>query len=124
MKEKDFQTTFSHWLKQVWKKTGAFELKITHTDSLPFSDVKDHQIAALEQTRWGTMVFKIPDAGYQNPYDCYCMTQQPAYVVIRYPTFFCLIDIDTFTLGRSRSKRKSLTSSRARELSTIVIDMR
>jgi hypothetical protein len=123
MKEKDFQTTFSHWLKQVWKKTGAFELKIVHGDSLPFSDVQDHQIAALEAVRWSTLVYKIPDVGYQNPFDCFAMTEQPAYVVVYYETkrFFCLIDIDTFTLERSRSKRKSLTSGRAREIATIVV---
>ena len=122
-KEKDFQVTFNHWLKSVFKKTACYELKQTKTDSLPFSDVKDHQIAALSLARWGTLVYKIPDVGYQNPFDCFSLTVVPAYVVIKYPKFFCLIDIDTFILERGRSKRKSLVSSRAKELSTVVVEL-
>ena len=53
-KEANFQTTFNHWLKNVYKRTGAFELKQTQTDSLPFSDVQEHQIQALQAVRHGT----------------------------------------------------------------------
>ena len=120
-KEANFQTTFNHWLKAVYKKTGAYELKQTQTDSLPFSDVKPHQIEALLAVRHGTFVFKIPDAGFQNPYDCYSMHEEPAYVVIKYPKFFCLISIDNFVAESKASKRRSLTSQRASEISVKVI---
>ena len=121
MKERDFQSTFNNWLKQVYKKTAAFELKITHTDSLPFNSVKDHQIAALEAAKWGVLVYKIPDVGYQNPFDCFSLVNVPAFVVIKYASFFCLIDVETFTLERDRSKRKSLTSARAKELAHTIV---
>ena len=121
MKERSFQTTFSHWLKNVHRKTGAFELKVAKNESLPFSAVADHQLQALENVRYGTFVFKIIDAGYQNPFDCFCLTRQPAWIVIKYEKFFCLITIDTFLLEKERSVRKSLTAVRAREIAVEVI---
>lgn len=121
-REAKFNTTFNHWLKTVYRKTGAFELKQT-VGPLPFSSVVPHQIAALEAVRHQTLVYKIPDVGFQNPFDVFCITQQPAYVVIKYPKFFCLISIDQFVLESERSKRKSLTASRAQELSTIIVKL-
>lgn len=69
MKEKDFQRKFSHWLKNVYKRTGVFELKQTKTDSIPFSSVVEHQVEALEAVRHAVLVYKIPDMGFQNPFD-------------------------------------------------------
>lgn len=120
-REASFQTTFNHWLKEVWKKTGVFELKQTQTDSLPFSTVEIHQTAALQQVRHGTFVFKIPDAGYQNPFDCFCLTQQPAYIVIKYPLCFVLISVDAFIQENQISKRRSLTSKRAKSIAHLVV---
>lgn len=121
--EAKFNTTFNHWLKNVYRKTGAFELKQTKTDSLPFSAVVEHQRQALQNVRHGAFVFKIPDAGFQNPFDVFCMSEEPAYVVIKYPKFFCMIPIDIFILEESRNPRKSLISSRAKEISTVVVDL-
>lgn len=121
MREKDFQIKFNHWLKNVYKQTGAFELKITKTDSLPFSAVKQHQLDALLNAKKGVFVFKIPDCGYQNPFDTFCLTGVPAFIVIKYPDFFCLIDIDAFITEKNISTRKSLMAERAKELSTIII---
>ncbi len=122
MKEKDFQSFFNKWIKNVYKETGAFELKKTDTDSLPFSSVAPHQLEALENVRHGTFVFKIPDAGYQNPFDCFSLHQMPAYIVIRYPKTVELIPIDAFILEKNTSKRKSLTAKRASEISVISIE--
>ena len=121
MKEKNFQVTFSHWLKSVHRQTGAFELKVAKNESLPFSAVAPHQLQALEQVRYGTFVFKIPDMGLQNPYDCFCFTRQPAWVVVKYEKFFCLISIDVFLLEMERTVRKSLTAKRAEEIASEVI---
>lgn len=118
-REANFQTIFSHWLKSVHKQTGVFELKQTKTDSLPFSAVLPHQLQALENVRHGIFVFKIPDAGYQNPFDCFSLFQQPAFVVIKYPKSFEVISIDAFLLEKERSKRKSLTWDRAKQISII-----
>lgn len=118
-REANFQTTFNHWLKEVYRRTAAFELKQTSTNSLPFSAVVPHQRQALLQVRHSCLVYKIPDVGFQNPFDTLGMCGQPAYVAIRYPKGVAIIPIDIFLLEESRSKRKSLTWERAKELSTI-----
>lgn len=120
-REAKFNTTFNHWLKNVYKKSGAFELKQTLVDSIPFSAIEPHQLQALLAVRFGTFVFKIPDAGYQNPFDCFCMTEMPAYVVVKYPSFFCLIGVRYWESESKQSKRRSLTSKRAQEISTVVV---
>lgn len=122
MREKDFQSTFNKWLKTDYKQSGVFELKLSKTDSLPFSAVQDHQEAALWNTKHRQLVYKIPDVGYQNPFDCLSLVSLSAYVVIKYPDFFCLIDIDDWQKEMKFSTRKSLVSGRAREISTVVVD--
>lgn len=121
MKEKDYQSLFNKWLKNVHKRTGAFELKLAKGNSLPFSAVVPHQIEALQAASNGVLVYKIPDTGYQNPFDCFSLAGVPAYVVIKYDKSFELIAIDTFVLERDRSTRKSLTAARAKEISTLSI---
>lgn len=121
MKEKNYQTIFNHWLKNVYKKTGAFELKHTKTLSLPFSAVALHQIEALQNVANGVLVYKIVDCGYRNPFDGFCMAREPAFVVIKYPDSFELITIDNFIHARDTSKKKSLTYVQARHISSISI---
>ncbi len=121
-REANFQVTFGHWVKNIYKKSFAYEVKQTQTDSLPFSAIVPHQIAALEQVRHSTFHFKIPDAGYQNPFDGFCMTEQPAYIVIKYPKGFVMIPIDAFVLESKNSKRRSLTWSRAKDIAFLIVD--
>ncbi len=120
-REANFQTVFNHWLKSEWKETGCFELKQTKTNSIAFSTVKNHQVDALLNAKRGTLAYKIPDCGYQNPFDCVCLSGVPAFVVVKFPEFFCLIDIDDFIRERDNSRRKSLTSEAAPLLSTVVV---
>lgn len=123
MKEKHYQTLFNKWLKNVYKKTGAFELKLTKNDSMPFSAVAPHQIEALKAASDKGLVYKIPDAGYQNPFDCFSLFNVPAFVVIKYPLSFEMITIDNFIHARDTIKRKSLTYNQARHISSISIKL-
>ncbi len=119
--EANFNTYFNHWLKNVYKKTGAYELKQTKGQSIAFSAVVPHQVQALKNVKNGVFVFKIPDLGMQNPYDCFSMVGEDAFVVIKYPDFFCMIDINDWINEVKISDRKSLTATRAREIATIVV---
>jgi penicillin-binding protein-related factor A (putative recombinase) len=111
-------------VKEKFKKTACFELKHCKGKSLPFSDVKDHQVAALVAASDKGLVFKIPDLGVQNPFDCFSLFRVPAYVVIKYPDSFELIPIENFLHEKERSKlRKSLTYERAKAISTISIQL-
>lgn len=122
--EAKFQVVFSKWLKSSFKGSAVFELKQTKGSSLPFDAVVEHQEQALWHTKNKKLVYKIPDVGYQNPYDCICLSGVGAYVVVKYPDFFCLIDIDDWLNEKKRSQRRSLTASRADEISTLTVPIK
>jgi len=121
MKEKDFQTEFSKYLKYVHQKTGAFELKLAKDDNIPFDAVKPHQVQALYNAKHSHLIYKIPDDSYaQKPFDCFSLVGVPAYVVIMFyergQKEFFMIDVDVWVKENTESKRRSLTVTRAREI--------
>lgn len=126
MREASLQTKFNHYIKARWPKgrSAAFELKIVKGPSMPYSNVQDHQLAALNGSKNDKLVYKIPDAGLgRKPYDSFIMSGVEAYVV---PIFWVerqyihayLIDIDVWLEEISTSKRQSLTEERAVELAS------
>jgi len=123
MLEKDFQILFNKWCKHVGQGTAAYELKLARTDSLSFDVVVEHQVNALYNAKHGKVVFKIPDCGYQNPFDSFVLEGVPAYVVVMYMKHkkeFMIIDIDMWIHEKIASKRKSLTYERAKELGRVI----
>lgn len=118
--EKDFQTDFGRWLKVIYRNTGAFELKLSKTGTLPFSAVKPHQRDALFHAKRNVMAYKIPDDTYsQKPFDCFSFAGVPAFVVIMFrgkQKHFYLIDIDRWIREQNTSGRKSITEERAAEI--------
>lgn len=121
--EAKFQTLFNHWLKAGRLKGtyGAIAFELKHTrgkDSLPFSAVEDHQLDALVAvTTTRGLIYKISDEsrGFK-PFDCFMMWECQAFIVIKYPYFFVLITVDEFIQEKKRSKVKSLTDERAKEI--------
>ncbi len=123
-REAQFQTLFRHWLKANPQPTAAYELKQTTTDSIPFSDVQPHQIDALMAAKHGALLHKIDDSGRGiKPFDMVYLHIVDAWIVIRYPKCFCIIDVDRFIGERKRSSRKSLISERAREIAHVTIEL-
>lgn len=123
MKEKDLQTLFNKWCKKYATESAAYELKLARGNSLPFSSVQEHQVNALLVVSTGTLVHKIADCGYQNPFDSFVLSGAKAYVVIAFNgdiKKFVLIDIQTFIQEARSSHRKSLTMERAFELGQVV----
>lgn len=121
--EADFQTKFGRWLQYEWKQNGAYELKLTNKKSIPFSAVKDHQVAALKKVYYGGVYYKIPDTGYdKKPFDCFYL-EASAYVVIMFyergKKEFIMIHIMEWLKEIEKSKRKSLTENRAREIGMV-----
>lgn len=121
MKEKDLQTKFTRWMKEN-KQPGAYELKICKKTSIPFSDVKEHQVNALVKAQTIGIAHKISDfSPGAKPFDCFFL-RAPAYVVIGFweprnlRTY--MINIDDFLEMRDCSKRKSLTETMARAAGT------
>lgn len=100
MNEAKFQSFFGKMLRAVGSgiieeinhrvlgtlnvRQACMELKITKTNTLPFSEVKPHQLEALRNVRDGGLFYKISDASMDfKPFDCF-MAHGPAYIVIWY----------------------------------------
>lgn len=121
MTEAERTTLFLKYSKLFLNKTFAFEAKICKGTSLPFSDVQDHQITNLYQAKHSLWNFKIPDAGWQNPFDGIQLYRTEAYIVVfwyqkRDDKRFTMIDIDVFCDEKVKSNRKSLTYERSCEI--------
>lgn len=124
-REASFTLRFRAWLRANPMHSGAYELKQTETHSLPFDAVKDHQVDALVASKSKDgFLYKIGDdsRGFK-PFDCFYLRNSFAWVVIKYPTLFVIIDIDAFLLEKQRSSRKSLTSMRAVDISHTVVKL-
>lgn len=121
MKEKDRTTLFSHWLKVYGRDTAVYELKICKEKSLPFDRLEEHQLQALCMAKHAQVVFKLPDCGFQNPFDLAHWKFVKSYIGIfwyihRGQKDFTLIDIDAWIVEKEKSDRKSITFERACEI--------
>jgi hypothetical protein len=124
---KKLEGDFGVWLKNYTEKhphlvTTGLECKQTTTDSIPFSVVTPQQVAFGMGAKSSKGVW-IRVQGLNGEMDYIFMVNSPSYIVIRYPSIVCWIDIETLILERDRSKRKSLTSQRASEISIRTIKL-
>ena len=130
MKEKDFQTLWTKYVRAHWDKgTVAFELKICKTGSLSFDRVEEHQIEALKKSKHKILFHKISDMSLNaKPFDCFVLQDSLAYVVVLFyeedqeKTAY-LIDIDQFIQEKESSIRKSLTEERARQIAHYAVTL-
>ena len=120
-REAGFGLTFRAWVEKNPQFSGAFELKQCNS-SLPFADVKDHQIASLRAVAGKGLLWKIADDSRGiKPFDYFYFRKAKAYIVIKFTNVFCLVDVNDFVLESFKSKRKSLTSERAEEIAEICV---
>lgn len=124
-READFGVLFRHWLKVHKMHNAAFELKQTTSDRLPFSSLAEHQIIGLLAAKNDSgILYKAPDDSRSvKPFDYFYLRNALAFVVIRYPKTAEIIDIEAFIMERDRTIAKSLTSERAKAISTISIKL-
>lgn len=124
-KEANFSLIFRHWIMANPPKISAtYEIKQTSIDSIPFSCLENHQIDASMAVKWSSKGYLIRvESGTVGAPDFSYYYNSPAYIVIKYPKCFCIIDIESFTEEKKRSKRKSLTSERACAISYKVISL-
>ena len=119
-----FSILFRHWIKAHPQKSCSFEIKQTSSDSIPFSKITQAQIDYGKAIKSKKGVLLRTQAVTEGMPDYIYLRNIPAYIVIKYPRFFCIIDIDVFDAENKRSKRRSLTSKRAAEIAQIVIHSR
>lgn len=99
-----------------------YEIKQTTTDSIAFSDVKDHQVNGLVAAQEEGICWKSSDADpREKPFDGSNNPPLPGYVVIKYPSAIVLITVNNFIHARMTNRRKSLTYERAKEIADKII---
>ncbi len=118
-READFGIFFRHWLKAHPMGSCAFELKQTRSHRLPFSAVKEHQLEFLLAAKSNRgILYKIADDSRGiKPFDMFYFRNAEAYVVIKYPECFVMIEPKTFIFERDvLNTEQSLTAERARKI--------
>lgn len=123
-KEADFGLTFRSWWKYNHHRivSGSYELKDTRGKNyLLYSEVTDEQIKSglANKSDIGNLIRVIN--GTIGTADYILLRNSYAYIVIKYPKKFCIIDIETFILEKHKNKRKSLTFERACEIAILVV---
>jgi hypothetical protein len=120
-REASFSLKFREWLMKNPRISCSFEMKDTRgKNSLKFSEVTDVQRnygMSIKSNR-GTL---IRVQGLSGEPDYVYFRNTPAYLVINYPQGWVIMDIETFIMEDERSKIRSLSWSRAKELSTVVV---
>ncbi len=122
-KEADFGIEFRKWVKKHPFFTSSLEMKQTDGKSyLNFSEVKDAQInyGRLIKSNKGTL---IRTKGIKGLPDYVYLRATPAFIVIKYPKFFAIIDVDDFQEEKENSKRKSLESEDAKRIAKVIINL-
>ena len=114
-----------HWLMaNPLKFSCTFEMKDSGNGfSIPFSCVQDNQLAfstAIVDSPKGVL---IRNQGGNGEPDYTYHYQQPAWIAIKFPNSIEIIAIAGFLMEKKKSIRKSLTSTRAKEISTYSISL-
>lgn len=132
MKEKDFQSKFSRWIRNHPAfQSSVFELKLVNQSApknrnkklSPKRDFQPHQLPTLQKARHGCIYHKISDQsmGYK-PFDAFKICNVPAYVAVMFyrprkrPQTFILIPIDTFLDHAEKTKHKPISEQTALSL--------
>ncbi len=116
--EAKFGLKLRKWLEANPMHSSVFELKQTTSDSISFSCVEPHQLDYLSAIS-GTKGKLMRIQGSLGEPDYAYFKGTPAYIFIQYPKGFVGITIGTYLLEMKRSKRKSLTYSRAKDIAVI-----
>lgn len=116
-REAAFGLQFRRWVKREQIKSSPIELKQTITDSISFTCIKRKQIAYLKKAKSSEGILIRNNGGDGQP-DYTFYANSPAWIVIRYPSMFFIIDIDAFLIEKQNSDRKSLTDDRAFSIAT------
>lgn len=145
MREKNFQTLFSTWVKEnkiyIFEEYGdaiVWELKICKEKSIRFDDVKPHQVEALLEAQEGGVYHKINDMPFipdnpkmrftnKKPFDCFFIAEGLGFVVIWFyekgqrvkDREMILIDINTWVKEECIAKKEGRKSVRVEYLKTI-----
>lgn len=126
-KEADFGILFRHWIMSQPRlpKSASLEIKDSRgKDYIPYREIEDSQIRSGLASKIGPKgnLIRVAAGTVAAP-DYIWLYKACAYVIIKYPKCFCLIDVETLQLEKDKSTRKSLTSDRAKEIAVKVVKL-
>lgn len=115
---------FRHWLRANPQSSGSYEMKDSRGKySISFSEFKDHQLnygLAIKRDR-GAFIRVI---GSNGEPDYVYLRNSPAWVVVRFPESFEIIDVEDLMLEKDRGIMKSLSHERARAIAKVSIPLK
>lgn len=121
-KEADFGIMFRKWLETHPMQSAPFEHKHTRgSDRFYYRELKDEQIhkALAAKTAKGSLI--RVEKGTIGAGDYAYYSNGPSWIVIKYPQFFVIIDIEAFVKYKDSVKSKSMTSVEALKISHIAV---
>lgn len=114
---------FRHWIKANPQFTGSYEMKDTRgKDYFNISEVTEAQInyaLAINSDKGVLMRVQALNAGMP---DYVYLRNEPAWIVIKYPKFIAVIDINVLLTVKS-GPNKSIVSNHAKMLSEHIIPL-
>lgn len=117
-KEANTGINLKHFIERTTPQTCSMEVKDTRgKDYLAFAEVKDEQIVYALRVNSSKGAW-IRTLGMNGEPDYIWMKNEMAYIVIHYPKGIVFITIDNFIFEKEKSKRKSLTWDRAKEIAS------
>lgn len=120
--EADFSLEFRNWIMENPHSSCSFEMKDSRGEfSIPFSEITEEQLNYGMQIKYKKEGVLIRQRDIDGIPDYLYFRKASAFVVIAFPNFFEMIDVETLEMEMKRSKRKSLTSFRAKELSVLSV---
>jgi hypothetical protein len=123
-KEAEFGLVFRKWIEENPPIASyPYELKDTDGEEyLNFAEVTPDQVnsALRSKSVTGNLIRIVNGTPGAPDYVFYCMCKY-AWVVIRYPKGFVLIDIDAWLKEKKTSNRKSLIFERAIKIATFSV---
>lgn len=114
--EAKLTTQFLKWCKVYMPATFVFEAKYSKDDAIPYDSVKEHQEHALLVCKHDHLLYKIPDSGFQNPFDGLSLKGIPAFIVLFFKTDVFMIDIDDWMTMKQNDNRRSITKEQCERL--------
>lgn len=124
-RESKSSITFRHWLlANPIKHSCTFEMKQTIKNSISFGSVEERQADYARAIKHGHKGVLMRNVGGRGEPDYNYYYHAPAYIVVKFPDFFCIIDIDAWMNEAAQTKKRaSLTAERARQIAYIIVDL-
>jgi hypothetical protein len=129
--EKKLTSLFSYYLRKTknlpdfLKQSCCIEFKLLKGNRLNFkSDLRPVQIPSLHQASTDMIYFKIPDLGWDKPFDSFILYHSPAWLAIAFHDDTALYFLSVSTVMANMKIYKSLPRDAIRSLASYVINLK